>query len=230
MKTHLLATFTLVTACAVAASGTALGQVSFFGPTGSTDGTEADFLATTDTAPVTLAGGPAPGTLLEPVGGFDDGNDDPGLAISPIAFDDFTLEITGSNNTVDGTKVSTVVGELELDLFDGEQESFTFVFPSALTAFAAVFESPASTSGLEVTLGGLPTEDIDSFFLPGQGQGQQFLGFTTTMPFSTVTFSSPGDELFFLSGIQAGSVIPEPASLSLLLAAFAAAAARGRAR
>ncbi|MEM7680544.1 MAG: PEP-CTERM sorting domain-containing protein [Planctomycetota bacterium] len=215
-----------VLAAAVLASAPAFGAVTVFGPTGPTDGTEADFDAATSTTAVDLAGGPAAGTTLEVVGGIDDtGGGTP--AIAPIAFDDFTLDITGNNNTFDDSFVSTAT-ELGLGLFSGEHESAVLSFPTPLTAFAATFESPASSNGLEVTIDGV---EVDTFplFLAGGGQGQQFLGFISDTPFSTVTITSSfGGETFFLDNIEV-EVVPEPASLALLGLGGLMAARRRRA-
>ncbi|WP_428387691.1 PEP-CTERM sorting domain-containing protein [Mucisphaera sp.] len=206
-KLHLTAALAAALTTAHAASA----AVSVYGPTGPTDGTEADFNTLFPvTTPIDFDA-VAAGTTLEVPGGLDDGNGPP--LESPIAFDDFTLTIVGNNNTFDDTFVSTAT-ELGVGLFDGEHETVTLTFNDPILAFAATFESPASSNGFEITIDGT---EVDTFplFLPGGGQGQQFLGLASDTPFTTVTFTSAfGGETFFID--NAVIAIPEPASLALL--------------
>lgn len=219
MSGHPMQRFLLLLVGGLSAAGSSsFGQVAVFGPTGMTDGSEADFSALTVTSPIDFSGGPAPGTLIEVAGGLDDGGGAP--AFSPVAFGGFTLEVAGNNNTFDDT-LYTAFDDLSIGLFGGEHESATLVFPEPITAFAATFESPLSTDGVEVTLAGVEV-DANPFFLAGQGQGQQFLGFTSDTPFTTVGFTANrGGETFFIANVQVGGLIPEPAGVSLLALSLA---------
>ncbi|QDU70559.1 PEP-CTERM sorting domain-containing protein [Mucisphaera calidilacus] len=202
------------TGCLIAATSlSANAAIQVFGNNGGgVDGTEADFNAAYPvTTPIDFDA-VAAGTTLEVPGGIDDSGNGTPLE-SPIAFDDLTLTIDGRNNTIDDTYVSTAT-ELSIGLFDGEHESVVLTFDQAIKAFAATFETPASTNGVSVTIDG---QEIDTFgfFLPGGGQGQQFLGFISDTPFTTVEFTSPfGGETFFLDNVAVA--VPEPASALLL--------------
>ena len=97
-------------------------------------------------------------------------------------------------------------------------DTMTFSFPSPITAFGISMNTfDTSTGGYTATdnLGNV----IGSFFdpFPGFGTGE-FVGYTSTVPFSSVTIAAPGGFAYTLDDLAYGgaSTVPEPSSLFLL--------------
>jgi hypothetical protein len=98
-------------------------------------------------------------------------------------------------------------------------DTMTFVFPSPITVFGISFNT-FDTS----TTGGYTATDnngdvILSFYdpFPGQTTGQ-FVGFSSTVGFTSVTLAAPGGFSYTLDDLAygGGTTIPEPGSLILL--------------
>ena len=95
----------------------------------------------------------------------------------------------------------------------------TFTFSSPITAFGI------SINTFDASTGGYVAADdtgnvIGSFFdpFPGFGTGE-FVGYTSTTPFSSVTISAPGGFAYTLDDLAyggSGGTVPEPSSLLLL--------------
>ena len=89
----------------------------------------------------------------------------------------------------------------------------TFIFPSAITAFGI------STNTFDTSTGGYTATDnlgdvILSFFdpFPGFGTGE-FVGFTSTVGFTSVTIAAPGGICFTLDDLAyrgTGTTVREP--------------------
>jgi hypothetical protein len=98
-------------------------------------------------------------------------------------------------------------------------DTMTFTFSSPITAFGISINTfDASTGGYTASdnLGNV----IGSFFdpFPGFGTGE-FVGYTSTTAFSSVTISAPGGFAYTLDDLAYGggtSTTPEPSSLLLL--------------
>ena len=97
-------------------------------------------------------------------------------------------------------------------------DTMTFIFPQAITAFGISINTfDTSTGGYIVTdnLGNVILSHYDPF--PGFGTGE-FVGYTSTIGFTSVTISAPGGFAFTLDDLayQFGTSVPEPGSLMLL--------------
>ncbi len=97
-------------------------------------------------------------------------------------------------------------------------DTMTFVFPSAITVFGISFNTfDASPTG-----GYTATDNngnvIPSFFdpFPGFGTGQ-FVGYSSTVGFTSVTLAAPGGFAYTLDDLAygGGTTTPEPGSLIL---------------
>jgi len=119
------------------------------------------------------------------------------------------LTTTGSNSLA-----STSAG------FFGSTETATFTFATPITAFGIDINTFAMLSGDYVgattNLGNVALSEFDPF--PGDSTGQ-FIGFTSTTPFTTVTLKGlpdPSNNLYTytLDTLVYGSAAPEPSTLA----------------
>lgn len=106
--------------------------------------------------------------------------------------------------------------------------SIVWNFPSPIIGFAADFESPASGGDLTLIIDGMVEVSLEAF-LSGGVDG--FMGYVHDQPFSSIEWGSENTtaagEVFDIDNAN-WAVIPEPTSLSLLLAAAGFIAARRR--
>jgi hypothetical protein len=94
-------------------------------------------------------------------------------------------------------------------------DTMTFVFPSPIKVFGISFNTfDTSTGGYTATdnIGDVILSSYDPF--PGQGTGE-FVGFRSTVGFTSVTLAAPGGFSYTLDDL-AYTTIPEPGSLILL--------------
>jgi len=100
--------------------------------------------------------------------------------------------------------------------FFAPSDTITFTFPGPVTSFGV------SISTFDTSTGGYTATDnlgdvVGSFFdpFPGFSNGE-FVGYTSTVPFSAVTIAAPGGFSFTLDNLSYASAVPEPATLCLL--------------
>ena len=123
------------------------------------------------------------------------------------------------------------LGSTPGEFFDATQ-TMTFAFAAAISAFGIDINTFATVVGayqVVTNLGEIVFSAFDPF--PGSPTGQ-FIGFSTTLPFTSITISSPASTAYTLDTLRfvvAGNVVPEPASL-LLLGMGVAAFVRTRSR
>ena len=95
-------------------------------------------------------------------------------------------------------------------------DTMTFTFPSPITAFGISINTfDTSTGGYTATdnLGNVILSFYDPF--PGFTTGE-FVGYTSTIPFDSVTIAAPGGFSYTLDDLAYGTTVPEPSSLFLL--------------
>jgi len=98
-------------------------------------------------------------------------------------------------------------------------DTLTLIFPSPITAFGVSINTfDTTTGGYTATdnLGDVILSSFDPF--PNQSTGE-FVGYTSTVPFTTVTIAAPGGQSFTLDDLAwggSGTTTPEPGSLMLL--------------
>ena len=97
-------------------------------------------------------------------------------------------------------------------------DTMTFTFPTAITAFGISINTfDMTTGGYTATdnLGDVILSSFDPF--PNQSTGE-FVGFTSTVGFTSVTIAAPGGLAFTLDDLAYGgsTTTPEPGSLLLL--------------
>jgi PEP-CTERM motif len=96
-------------------------------------------------------------------------------------------------------------------------DTMTFVFPSPIKVFGISFNTfdTSTTGGYTATdnIGDVIPSFYDPF--PGQSTGQ-FVGFSSTVGFTSVTLAAPGGFSYTLDDLAYGGTVPEPGSLILL--------------
>jgi hypothetical protein len=102
--------------------------------------------------------------------------------------------------------------------FFGGNDSITFSFGSPLSAFGISINTFAMTNGAYTATTNLG--DVGASFLnpfPGATTGQ-FVGFSSTLPFTSVTIAPASGVTYTLDDLryQSSAPIPEPATLSLV--------------
>ncbi|MGQ0792885.1 MAG: PEP-CTERM sorting domain-containing protein [Deltaproteobacteria bacterium] len=107
-------------------------------------------------------------------------------------------------------------------------DTITFTFPTLISAFGISVNTFAVATGDHTATTDLG-DVVDSFFdpFPGFGTGQ-FIGFTSTIPFSSVTIAAPGGSAYTLDDLNFLAAAPEPATLLLLGSGLAAVGLFGR--
>ena len=95
-------------------------------------------------------------------------------------------------------------------------DTMMFTFPSPITAFGISINTfDTSTGGYTATdnLGNVILSSYDPF--PGFTTGE-FVGYNSTIPFTSVTIAAPGGFSYTLDDLAYGTTVPEPSSLLLL--------------
>ena len=106
------------------------------------------------------------------------------------------------------------LGSTPLEFFDGTQP-MTFTFAMPIFAFGIDINTSATVFGAYQAVTNLGEVVFSSFNpFPGSQTGQ-FIGFSTTLPFTSITISSPVIFSFTLDTLRFVAV-PEPATLLLL--------------
>lgn len=162
--------------------------------------------------------------------GFDGIASDTLFNSSPLALGDFSLSVTNpadlggigaDRNLIDVTPFidspgtgspdfSSPIAYVRID--SGTMTSLIFTFNTAINAFGAYFED-LSVGSAEILLG--------SETAPSYTSATGFLGFTSSDPFTVVTFQTDSNNTFYFDNVQyqfasTESAVPEPSSLALL--------------
>jgi len=131
------------------------------------------------------------------------------------------------NNFLNSTPPNGL-GRTPINFFDSA-DTIQFTFGTPLTAFGIDINTFATASGAytATTNNG---DVVGSFFnpFPGAGTGQ-FVGFSSTVPFTSVTIATPAGSTYTLDSLRAVPV-PEPATIALLGTGLAGALAARRRR
>src|SRR5262249_30602852 len=101
-------------------------------------------------------------------------------------------------------------------IFFDAGDSISFSFDTPILAFGISFNTFATAPGaylVTTNLGDVAPSSFDPF--PGATPGQ-FAGLVSDTPFTSVVVSSPGGFSFTLHDMTYATVVPEPASLTLL--------------
>jgi PEP-CTERM motif len=154
-----------------------------------------------------------PGAAVENWDGFASGTTIPnGSTVNGITYHSSNGNALVTNNFLPSTAPNTL-GENVNGFFLGT-DSMTFTFTKPLTAFGIDINTFATATGdyIATTNNG---DVINSFFnpFPSFGTGE-FIGFSSTTPFTSVTISSPTGIAYTLDTLRAQAV-PEPATLAV---------------
>ncbi len=188
----------------------------------------AAFALSTHAAVITSVGDPAgfAATLLSPKTETFDGIPTGTLAQGvPVPLGLLTVTANGTSSFSSDFQIfEQGPGDNALGLFPdvsapGFIPDYTFDFGGPVDAFGAFFESPASADGATITIG---SDVVDLATLAGvDPSGVTFVGFTSDTPFQTFTLgvNAGGFEGVVVDDLTFGNLIPEPASMLLVLLA-----------
>ena len=141
-----------------------------------------------------------------------------------------TYSTTGADAVVSSGFITSsgpnVLGAGALQFFEASNNP-TFLFSAPLSAFGIDFNTFATAAGAytaTTNLGDVITSVFDP--CPGEATGQ-FLGFSSTIAFASITISAPSGTPYNLDTLRAvnaspAGTVPEPGSLALLGAALGA--------
>lgn len=135
------------------------------------------------------------------------------IGTTPVNFGGFSVSTTGTAVINPGNASYQVDGSRYLDV-NLAAATLTFTFANAVNSFGANFFSLNNNQARTfVTVGGQTFNPLPL--------SPSFLGFVSTTPFTSVTFSTPtsggSNDQFGVDNVTIGGAVPEPATWALMI-------------
>jgi hypothetical protein len=96
----------------------------------------------------------------------------------------------------------------------------SITLPSAATAFGLDFSTLFASTTATFSLSNGFSTSVSPTVTTGVGGTTEFLGFLSSTPFNTITFSVPSQQSIVIADFVTAAVVPEPAAWAMLLVGF----------